>query len=84
VSYSSFIEDVSSSPPIESSSLTNFFLEQLVRCSHRLRQPPDCYSPSAFTAITLSEPASYHDAILHLEWQHALVEEIFALEQTDT
>jgi hypothetical protein len=84
VSYSSFIEDVPSSPPIESSSLTNFFLEQLVRCSHRLHRPPDCYSPSAFTATTLSEPTSYHDAILHLEWHHALAEEIFALEQTGT
>jgi hypothetical protein len=42
VTSSSFFEDVSSSPPVEPSSP-----EQLVRCSHRLRRPPDYYSPSA-------------------------------------
>jgi hypothetical protein len=57
-------------------------LEQLVRRSHRLHRPPDCYSPSAFTATALSEPASYHDVILHPEWQHAMAEEIAALEWT--
>jgi hypothetical protein len=39
--------------------------EQLVRRSHRLRRPPDCYSPLAFTATTLFKPASYHDDILN-------------------
>jgi hypothetical protein len=60
--------DVSSSPPVEPSSLTDSSLEQLIRHSHRLCQPPDCYSHSAFTATALSEPASYRDAILHSEW----------------
>jgi hypothetical protein len=63
-----FIEDVSSSPPVEPSSLTDSSLEQLVRCSHHLRRPPDCYSPSVFTATALSELASYHNVILHPEW----------------
>jgi hypothetical protein len=61
VSSFSFIEDVLSSPPVESS------LEQLVRRSQHLRRPPDCYSPSAFIATSLSELVSYRDAILHLE-----------------
>jgi hypothetical protein len=71
--------DVPPSPPIEPSSLTDSSLEQLVRRNHRLHRPPDCYSPSAFTTIALSEPASYRDAILHSEWQHAMADEIFAL-----
>jgi hypothetical protein len=65
---SSFIKDVSSSRPIELSAPTDSSPKQLVRCSHRLRRPPDCYSPSAFTATTLFELASYRYAILHLEW----------------
>jgi hypothetical protein len=81
---SSCIEDVSSSRPVEPSSLTDSSSEQLVRRSHRLRRPPDCYSPSAFTATALSEPASYRNAILHLEWQHAMAEEIAAPERTGT
>jgi hypothetical protein len=76
---SSFIEDVPSSPPVEPSSP-----EQLVRRSHRLCRPSDCYSPSAFTATALSEPASYRDDILHPKWQHAMAEEIAALERTGT
>jgi hypothetical protein len=74
---SSFIEYVPPSHPVEPSSP-----EQFVRRSHRLHQPPDCYSPSAFTATALSEPASYRDAILHPEWQHAMAEEIAVLERT--
>jgi hypothetical protein len=65
---SSFIEDVPSSPLVEPSSLTNSSSEQLVRRSHRLRRPPDCYSPSTFTVTALSESASYRDVILHPEW----------------
>jgi hypothetical protein len=61
----SFIEDVPSSPPVESSSLADSSSEQLVRHSHYLRWPPDSYSPLAFTATALSEPASYRDDILH-------------------
>jgi hypothetical protein len=61
VSYS-FIEDVPSSPPVEPSSPTNSSLGQLVRHSHRLRMPPDCYSHSAFTVTTLFESASYREA----------------------
>jgi hypothetical protein len=38
----------------------------------------------AFTATALFEPASYRDAILHPEWQHAMAEEIAALERADT
>jgi hypothetical protein len=81
---SSFIEDVPSSSPVEPSTLTDSSPEQLVRRSHRLCRSPDCYSHLTFTATTLSEPASYRDAILHPEWQHAMTEEIAALEQTDT
>jgi hypothetical protein len=70
------------SPPVEPSSLTDSSPEQLVRRSHRLRRPPYCYSPSAFTATALFESASYRDAILHPEWQHVMTEEIAALERT--
>jgi hypothetical protein len=59
--------DVPSSPPIASSSLIGSSLEQLLGCGQHIRQPPNCYSPSAFTATTLFEPASYHDAIFHPE-----------------
>jgi hypothetical protein len=59
VSSSSSFEDVPSSPvessPIDSSP------EQLVRRSRRLRRPPDCYPPLAFTATALYELVSYHD-----------------------
>jgi hypothetical protein len=61
---SSFIEDVPSSP-VEPSSPIDSSPEQFVRCSHRLRRLPDCYSFSAFIATALSELASYRDAILH-------------------
>jgi hypothetical protein len=54
--------DVPSSPPVEPS-LTDSFPEQLVRRSHRLRRPSDCYSPSAFTTTTLSKPPLYRDVI---------------------
>jgi hypothetical protein len=80
---SSFIEDVPSSPPVEPSSWTDSSSEQLVRCSHHLRRPPDFYSPLSFIATALSEPTSYRNAILHLNWQHAMAEEIAALERTD-
>jgi hypothetical protein len=75
----SFIEDVPSSPPVEPSSP-----EQLVRRSHRIRRPPDYYSPSASTTTAISEPASYRNDILHPQWQHAMAEAIAALEWTDT
>jgi hypothetical protein len=73
---SSVIEDVPSSP-------TDSSPEQLVRRSHCLHRPPDCYFPSAFTVTTLSEPASYHDTILHLKWQYSMTEESTALDRTD-
>jgi hypothetical protein len=60
---SSFIEDVSSSIPIEPSSPIDSSLEQLIRYSYRLRQPPDYYSPSAFTSTALSKPTSYRDVV---------------------
>jgi hypothetical protein len=53
VTSSSFFKDVSSSPPVESSSLIDSSSEQLVRRSHRLCKPLDCYSPSTFTATAL-------------------------------
>jgi hypothetical protein len=59
-------------------------LEQLLGRGQRIRRLPNCYSTSAFTATTLSELASYHDVILHSEWQHVMAEEIAALEQTGT
>jgi hypothetical protein len=76
--------DVPSSPPIASSSLIGSSPEQLLGRGQHIRRPPNCYSPSAFTATALSEPASYRDVILHPEWQHAMAEEIAALEQTGT
>jgi hypothetical protein len=82
VSSSSFIEDVSSSPPVEPSYPIDYSPEQLVRRSHHLRRSPDCYSPSAFTVTALSKLASYYDDILHLKWQHVMAEEIAALEWT--
>jgi hypothetical protein len=57
---------------------------QLIGHSHRICRPLDYYSPFAFTATAFSEPASYHDVIFHPEWQHAMAEEIAALEQTNT
>jgi hypothetical protein len=82
VPYSSL--DVPSSPPVEVSSSIDSSPEQPIRRGHRFRRPPDCYSPSAFTTTTLSEPATYRNAILHPECQHAMTEEIAALERTDT
>jgi hypothetical protein len=64
MSSSSFIVVVPSSSPIEPSSLIDSSSEQLVRRSHRLHWPPDCYSPLAFTNTALSEPTSYRDVIL--------------------
>jgi hypothetical protein len=59
--------EVPSSPPVASSSPIGSSPEQLLGRGQRIRQPPNCYSPSAFTAIALSELASYRDAILHPE-----------------
>jgi hypothetical protein len=75
---------VSSSPPVASSSPIGSSPEQLLECGQRIRRSPNCYSPSAFTATALSEPASYSDAILHSEWQHTMAEKIAALERTGT
>jgi hypothetical protein len=89
-SFAELSSDVSSSSlevspsPIASSSLIGSSPEQLLGRGQRIRRPPNYYSPSAFTVIALSEPASYRDAILHPEWQHAMAEEIAALEQTGT
>jgi hypothetical protein len=76
--------EVPSSPPVASSSPIGSSPEQLLERGQHIRRPLNCYSPSAFTATALSEPASYRDAILHLEWQHTMAEEIAALEQTGT
>jgi hypothetical protein len=74
--------EVPSSPPVASSSPIGSSPEQLLGCGQRIRQPPNYYSPSAFTAAALSEPASYRDVILHSEWQHVMADEIAALERT--
>jgi hypothetical protein len=47
-----------SSPPVASSSPIGSSPEQLLRRGQRIRRPPNCYSPSAFTAPALSELAS--------------------------
>jgi hypothetical protein len=60
--------EVPSSPPVASSSPIGSSPEQLLGHGQRIHRPPNCYSPLAFTATSLSEPASYHDAILHPEW----------------
>jgi hypothetical protein len=60
--------DVPSSPPVASSSSIGSSPEQLLRRGQLIHRSPNGYSPSAFTATALSEPASYHDAILHPEW----------------
>jgi hypothetical protein len=60
--------DVPSSPPVASYSPIGSSLEQLLGRGQRIHRPPNCYSPSAFTATALSEPTSYRNAILHLEW----------------
>jgi len=44
-------------------------------------RPPDRLG---FVGTVLSEPTSYRDAIHHQEWQHAMAEEIAALERTRT
>jgi len=46
-----------------------------------LIRPPDRLG---FAGTVLFEPTSYHDAIHHQEWQHAMAEEIAALERTGT
>jgi hypothetical protein len=76
--------DVPSSPPVVSSSPIGSSLEQLLGRGQRICRPPNCYSPSAFTATALSQSASYHDVILHPEWRHVMAEEIAALEWTVT
>jgi hypothetical protein len=83
VSSSYFIEDVTSSPSVEPSSLADSSSKNLMRRSHHLRWPPDYYSP-AFTITALSKLASYHDVILYPEWQHMMAEEIAALERIGT
>jgi hypothetical protein len=76
--------EVPSSPPVASTSSIGSSMEQLLRRGQRIRRSPNCYSPLTFTATALSESASYHDVILHPEWQHVMAEEIAALEQTGT
>ena len=46
--------------------------------------PPDRYSPDRYGLSAVVEPTSYRDAVLHPEWQLAMVEEIAALERTGT
>jgi hypothetical protein len=74
--------EVSSSPPVASSSSIGSSPEQLFGRGQHIRRSPNCYSRSAFIATALSEPTSYRDVILHPEWQHAMAEEIATLERT--
>jgi hypothetical protein len=74
--------DVSS--PAETSSVEDSFPQ--ISSHYNLRdrgslKPVDRYG---FAGTVLSEPATYHDAICHPEWQHAMAEEIAALERTGT
>jgi hypothetical protein len=75
--------DMPSSPVVASSSSIGSSPKQLLGRGQRIRRPPNCYSHLAFTATALSDPASYRDAILHLEWQHVMAKEITALERID-
>jgi hypothetical protein len=59
--------EVSSSPLVASSSPIGSSPEQLFGRGQRIHRPPNCYSPPAFIATALSEPASYRNAILHPE-----------------
>jgi len=83
--------DVPSSPDEPSSSATPSDAETtpsdaetapryVLRDRQSLR-PPDRLG---FAGTVLSEPTSYRDAIQHQEWQHAMAEEIAALERTGT
>jgi hypothetical protein len=76
--------EVPSSPPVASSSSIGSSSKQLSGHGQCIHRPPNCYPPLAFTATALSEPASYRDSILHLEWQHVMAEEIATLERTGT
>ena len=78
------ISDAPSSLDEPSSSAAPFDVEPAPRYVLRDRQslrPPDRL---CFAGIVLSEPISYHDAFQHQEWQHAMAEEIVALESTGT
>jgi hypothetical protein len=59
--------EVPSSPHVASTSSISSSPEQLLGRGQHIRRPPNCYSPSTFTATALSEPTSYRDAILHPE-----------------
>jgi hypothetical protein len=76
--------DVPSSPPVASYSPIGSSPEQLLGRGQRIHRPPNCYSHSTFTATALSESTSYRDTILYPKWQHAMAEEIVALEWTGT
>jgi hypothetical protein len=56
-------------------------------CPHP--SPPSTSSPSvpaepSCSAVSLSEPSTYHDVVAHPEWQFAMAEEIATLEHTGT
>jgi hypothetical protein len=61
-----YLLEYPSSPFVEPSSPNDSSPKQLLRHSHRLCQPPDVYTPTAFTTVVLPEPA-YRDVILHPE-----------------
>jgi hypothetical protein len=55
---SSFVDDVSSSPSVDPSSPADSSLEQLIRCSHRIRLP------LTITLCLLSQPLLFLDQLL--------------------
>ena len=89
--YSHYLQDPS--PPVESSSdvsppiKTSSGEDSSSQPSSRyvlhdrgFLKPVERYD---FAGTVLSKLTTYHDAICHLEWQHAMAEEIAALERTD-
>lgn len=49
-----------------------------------LRDRQSIRPPARFCLVTLAKLTSYHDVVVHQEWQHAMAEEIAALEHTGT
>jgi len=72
------------SPPVETSSVADISSQPSSRYDLRDRGSLKPTNRYGFAGTVLSEPATYHDAICHPEWQHAMAEEIAALERTGT
>ena len=72
------------SPPVETSSVADISSQPSSRYDLRDRGSLKPTNRYGFAGTVLSEPTTYHDAICHPEWQHAMAEEIAALERTGT